>query len=530
MTLAYYLISGFAVSAERAWLMMSIMLIAVLVDRPSLSLRNVALSAIVIISFSPSEVMGPSFQMSFAATIALVSAYGFWSRWRADREKLFIAKPPIWLSLGSKAGAVIGGVVVTSLIGGISTAAYSIEHFHRITTYGLAANLAAMPVMSLIVMPFGLIGMLLMPFGLDAPFLKVMGYGMAVTIDISKTVAGWGGDAGIGRQNAWFLSVMSVGLLLLSLLRTRLAVFGLLFIVAGLGMMVSERWQTQPDMLVYEDGGLVALLGDDAVATTKAKPSGFVYDQWERALLLPQNHIAPVMLEEEKSPMGEDAEQGAEQVTTSRRRTVSDEEKTKDGEHMRAALSRAGFFTCRKDMWCVARSKMGAAVAVVLDSAFTGIACDVADIVVTTRFVPFQECRSGALLLSRETLRRTGSLEIWLGKGRNDPVISMEAAMDSGTRPWAAHRSYNWRDKSFDPALPHHVRALFSATHWSMLGNDDAHRPRKSSSNSPAALASVSCSSSRHISANAAACHSCIAGNSSNISQYCWEAEDRAGR
>ncbi len=74
MTLAYYLISGFAVSAERGWLMMSVMLIAVLFDQPSLSLRNVAISALIILAFSPSEIMGPSFQMSFAATIALVSA------------------------------------------------------------------------------------------------------------------------------------------------------------------------------------------------------------------------------------------------------------------------------------------------------------------------------------------------------------------------------------------------------------------------------------------------------------------------
>ncbi|MGG2477763.1 ComEC/Rec2 family competence protein, partial [Rhizobium sp. BR5] len=64
-------------------------------------------------------------------------------------------------------------------IGGLSTAIYSVEHFQRVTTYGLFANLAAMPLMSLIVMPFGLIAMLLMPFGLDAPFLKVMGFGMA---------------------------------------------------------------------------------------------------------------------------------------------------------------------------------------------------------------------------------------------------------------------------------------------------------------------------------------------------------------
>ncbi len=77
---AYYLISGFGVSAERAFVMMAIMLVAVIFDRPSLSLRNVALSAIAILILSPSEALGPSFQMSFAATLALVSGYTLWQR------------------------------------------------------------------------------------------------------------------------------------------------------------------------------------------------------------------------------------------------------------------------------------------------------------------------------------------------------------------------------------------------------------------------------------------------------------------
>lgn len=136
MTLAYYLISGFAVSAERAWLMMSIMLIAVLFDRPSISLRNVAISAIIIICVSPSEVMGPSFQMSFAATIALVAAYGFWTRRRAAQDSATFrpSNMPIALKGASILGSFCAGIVVTSLIGGVSTAIYSMEHFHRVTT------------------------------------------------------------------------------------------------------------------------------------------------------------------------------------------------------------------------------------------------------------------------------------------------------------------------------------------------------------------------------------------------------------
>ncbi|WP_244473502.1 ComEC/Rec2 family competence protein [Rhizobium sp. Leaf262] len=453
MTLCYYLISGFAVSAERAWLMMSIMLIAVLVDKPSISLRNVALSALVIIVLSPHEVMGPSFQMSFAATLALVSSYSFWSRWRGERERFVMARPPLWLSLASKAGTLVAGVIVTSLIGGISTAIYSIEHFHRITTYGLAANLAAMPVMSLVVMPFALIGMLLMPFGLDAPFLKIMGYGMAVVIDIAKTVSSWGGDETIGRQNGWFLAISTSGFLLIALLRTRLALIGLPFIAAGFAMLVIEQGRSRPDLLIYEDGSLVALLTKDAVATTKQRASGFVYEQWARAVPLPDLHIPANMLATTRSSDEKEAD--------GKRPRLSDQDKIRAAEEMQAAFTKADVFTCRKDSWCAARSQEGATIAVIFDSTLTAMACDVAKIVVTTRRAPFSECHSGAILFSQDVLRRTGSLELWLGDDAR-PVIHANAAMEGSHRAWTMHRAYEWRSDRYETTLPLPIERILS--------------------------------------------------------------------
>lgn len=461
MTFCYYLISGFAVSAERAWLMMSIMLIAVLVDRPSISLRNVALSAIVIIVLSPNEVMGPSFQMSFAATLALVSGYAAWSRWRGERERPVIAHPPWWLGVASRCATIVGGVVVTSLIGGLSTAIYSIEHFHRITTYGLAANLAAMPIMSLIVMPFALIGMLLMPFGLDAPFIKIMGYGMAVVIDIATTVSGWGGDVTIGRQNGWFLALSTTGFVLIALLRTRLALIGVPFIVTGFLLMGAEQWRSKPDLLIYEDGSLVALLTKDAVATTKQRASAFIYDQWARALPLPKRHIAAEMLDPEKSPDGDEA--NVDSPLPDRRRKLTDEAKAKQQEDMQRSLVKTNVFTCRKNSWCISKSESGVSVAVVFDSAFTGLACDIANIVVTTRNVPFTTCGSGAILITQETLRRTGSMELWLGDVTK-PVLAANAAMLSDDRPWTTHRHYDWRTKSFTTGIPAHIENLLIKT------------------------------------------------------------------
>jgi len=457
MTFAYYLISGFAVSAERAWLMMSIMLAAVLVNRPSISLRNVALAAIVIIAVSPHEIMGPSFQMSFAATLALVAAYSFWSRWQGNRERLFIARPPFWMVASSKASAVIGGVVITSLIGGVSTAIYSIEHFHRITTYGLAANLAAMPVMSIIVMPSALIAMLLMPFGLDAPFLKLMGYGMAMVIDIANTVSSWGGDATIGRQHPWFLAVSTVGFLLLTLLRTHLALLGLPLILAGLVLVPLEQNKAKPDLLIYEDGVLVAFRTDQFVATTKRQAKGFVFDQWARAVPLPDKHVAP-MLDDDKA----DAREDTAEPTPRRPAGLTDQQKQEARDKMLAAFERTNGFSCQKNAWCAGRHESGVKVAVISNTALTGTACDLADIVVTSRFVPFSNCRSGALLISAATLRKTGSLELWLNEA-GAPVATARAAMQDVARPWSIHRAYDWRSKTSDGAVPPHIETMLVA-------------------------------------------------------------------
>ncbi len=458
MTLAYYLISGFAVSAERAWLMMSVMLIAVLFDQPSLSLRNVAISALIILAFSPSEIMGPSFQMSFAATIALVSAYAFWSRWRTDRERLFIGRKPAWLKVAEMMGAVIGGVITTSLIGGLSTAIYSAEHFHRVTTYGLFANLAAMPLMSLIVMPFALIAMLLMPFGLDAPFLKIMGYGMALVIEVANEVASWGGSAATGRPHGWFVGLASVGFLLLTLLRSRLALLGIPFLLFAFGVSAVTAYRDLPDLLIHEDGELVALVEDGKVSTTKARPQGFVYGQWQRALLLPEKTVPPDFI---------NGESMANTAGSDSRSKLSPEDMAVVVREMTAALkdAKAGVFTCRKDIWCVASAASGEWIVVLEDGRFAGKACDIADIVVVSRRTSFSQCRSSALLLSRDILRRLGSVEIDFADKREEGVASgLRAAIAGTDRPWSQHRYYDWKSGRFDRDLPQPIIRLLAAS------------------------------------------------------------------
>src|SRR5690606_4862800 len=137
-------------------------------------------SAIIIILVSPHEVVGPSFQMSFAATAALVATYAGWSQSSGRRRRRSQGAPP-----GRAAGLVgrgegyVGALALTSIVAGGATALFTAWHFQQVSPLGLVANLAVMPIVSVIIMPMAVLASLLMPLGLDGPALDLMGQGIA---------------------------------------------------------------------------------------------------------------------------------------------------------------------------------------------------------------------------------------------------------------------------------------------------------------------------------------------------------------
>lgn len=225
----YILISGGAVSAVRSWLMIVIMLLAVLVDRTAISLRNIALSAIVILAVTPSAVTGPGFQMSYAATLGLVAGYAAWR----DRGAARARPAASGRRMMQHVGGFVAGLLLTSVIGGLATLAYSVGHFHRIPGYGLAGNLLAMPIISLVVMPMGVVAMLLMPLGLEGIPLTVMGMGIEAIIVMAHFVSGWHGEIVTGRLPPLAFAFLAAGGAMACLFRTRIAALALLPLATG---------------------------------------------------------------------------------------------------------------------------------------------------------------------------------------------------------------------------------------------------------------------------------------------------------
>jgi competence protein ComEC len=168
---------------------------------------------------------------------------------------------------------------LASLIAGLATTPYAAFHFHRVTPYGVLANLGAMPVVSALVMPAGLLGLLAAPFGLDGVFWWLMGIGIDWMVAVSRWVAALPGA--VGRIPAFGIAPLiaaSLGIIMMGLLRTPLRWSGALVLFAAIIWGLSVR---QPDILIAGDGASVAVRGRDGhLHVIRASRDGFLLKQW----------------------------------------------------------------------------------------------------------------------------------------------------------------------------------------------------------------------------------------------------------
>ncbi len=253
-TTFYLVLSGAAVATQRSYFMIAIVLIGVMLDRPTLTFRTLTVAALLVLIFAPESVVHPSFQMSFAATLALIAAYerGV-PRLRAGAESPLHARAALW-------GAnEILSLTVASLVAGLATTPYAAYHFHRLAPYGVLANLLAMPIVSAWVMPMGLLGVLAIPFGFDAWFWRQMGYGIEWMDAVATWVANLPGAVGhVTTFGTGTLLLETAGLLVVGLLKTPLRWSGVGFAALGIVLAMSAP---RPDVLVAADGRTFAVRG-----------------------------------------------------------------------------------------------------------------------------------------------------------------------------------------------------------------------------------------------------------------------------
>jgi competence protein ComEC len=261
------------VATQRSFIMIGIVLLGVMMDRPALTFRTITLAAFGVLLLAPQAVAHPSFQMSFAATLALVAGYQHGLPFKADRDTAFAARVALW------GGREALGLVLASVVAGLATTPYAAYHFHRLAPYGVLANLGAMPVVSAVVMPAGILGVVLIPFGFDAPCWAVMGWGIDWMIDVVLWVAHLPGA--VGRVTAFGtgpLLLATLAILLLCLLRTPLRLAGA---VIGIAACVWAALTPRPDVLVSADGDTAAIRGADGrLALLHSGRDSFAVKEW----------------------------------------------------------------------------------------------------------------------------------------------------------------------------------------------------------------------------------------------------------
>ncbi len=181
---AYLIVSGSSVPALRSFVMACVAFGAILIDRPAISMRGLALAAFVVVLIFPESVLEPGFQMSFAATMALVALFEMMKR--APHEPALPTPGPLIGALNASARG-IGGVLLISLVAGLATDPFALYHFQRFAIYSLPANLIAAPIMSFLVAPAAGVAAVLAPFGLADPALEVMASALDLIAAVGQT-------------------------------------------------------------------------------------------------------------------------------------------------------------------------------------------------------------------------------------------------------------------------------------------------------------------------------------------------------
>jgi competence protein ComEC len=270
----YLLLSGAEVATQRSYYMTAFVLGAVLIDRQALTLRTIGAAAILVLLLAPEAVIHPSFQMSFAATLALIAAYERGLPWKAK-----YADTPLGARIALWGVYEVAGLIFASLVAGLGTTPYAAYHFHRMAPYGVLANLLAMPIVSAWIMPAGMLGVVAMPFGFDDPLWKLMGIGIEWMDAIALWVASLPGA--VGRVPAFGsgpLLLCSAGLVMLCLMRSPLRWSGAAAIVAAILWVVATP---SPDVLIAPNGDLIAVRGADGrLAIIKKSGDAFAVKEW----------------------------------------------------------------------------------------------------------------------------------------------------------------------------------------------------------------------------------------------------------
>ena len=245
----YLLVSGMAVPAERAFIMTAVVLLGVIFNRQAISMRMVCFAGLMLLIISPQALISISFQMSFAAVVALIAFY----------EK-YAQKIALWSvnrGIFSKIFFYLAGIVICDFVASLATMPFAIYHFHRVSVYTSLANLLAGPLIGLILMPLILLCLLALPLGLALYPLQALGYGVGLLNRITEFVSALPHSVVyVDSLPFWGFALIVCGGWWLCVWQRKWRLWGVLPILIGVGSMF---FGSQPDMVFAPKGEGIAL-------------------------------------------------------------------------------------------------------------------------------------------------------------------------------------------------------------------------------------------------------------------------------
>lgn len=267
--IGYTLLTGAQVPTVRSCIGAVLVLIALALGREPLSLRMVAVAAVAVMLAWPETLVGPSFQMSFCAVIAIVALHN------AEPVKRFLApREESWFTRTGRRAVML---LVTGMVIEIALMPVVLFHFHRAGVYGALANVIAIPLVTFVSMPLIAISLLFDVVGAGAPFWWLAGNSLDLLIGIAHFTSSQSGAVKLVPQMTLpTIALFMAGGLWLALWRGRARLLGFIpATIATILLLITPI----PDVLISADGRHVGITGEgDGLLVLRDTRSDFTRD------------------------------------------------------------------------------------------------------------------------------------------------------------------------------------------------------------------------------------------------------------
>lgn len=272
MVTLYLFVTGLPISAVRAYVMIALVLIAVMLRRDANAMRSLMLAALIMLLVDPSDLLEPGFQLSFIATLAIVAlAEGFWLAPLMHEASWF-----------RHAGRAFITMILVSFVAEGAVSLLAVGMFNNFSPYGVLANALATPLVAFVVMPAVALFFVLLPLGLEHAALWLLDFGIQALMWIARTVSALPhAQIFIASPPGWGIGLAIAGLLVLCLIRQRIRWAGLLALAIGWASILTQQ---PPAVLVGANAKQIALATPQGYRLVRGRPDSLIPQLWANGL------------------------------------------------------------------------------------------------------------------------------------------------------------------------------------------------------------------------------------------------------